>query len=340
MSRREREVRRCATDLLTHLRVAGPPIDPEQIARRQGLVVEERSLPSGVYGALWKKGNRFGIIVSDACPTAGHRRFSVAHELGHYHVDGHVDAMFAGATGMVESAGGFHRNRKSQLERDADWFASELLVPTKQLVSRIAGQPASIRALESLAEEFQTSLTMMAIRYAELTDRATASVLSLDGRVEWVFCSRRLGEHDWSRTLRKRDPIPPDTVNPEPRPGPPGAVGRRDTVGPWAGLRLVRRRTHASRSRRRRDRDGELWAGADGAGDPGIAGSKPRIAIWTAGRSMPGACVWPDGRGRIPPFARPPFDAIILRRPSKDQRPVRARPTRRLFPVLSLRNAG
>ena len=208
----EREVRRCATDLLTHLRVAGPPVDPVHLARQQGLVVEEKPLLSGVYGALWKKGNRFGIIVSDACPTAGHRRFSVAHELGHYHVDGHVDAMFAGATGIVESAGGFHRNRESQLEREADWFASELLVPTMQLVSRIEGQPASIQTLESLAEEFQTSLTMMAIRYAELTDRATASILSRDGRVEWMFCSRRLGEHDWSRTLRKRDPIPPDTA--------------------------------------------------------------------------------------------------------------------------------
>ena len=208
MSPREREVRQCATDLLTHLRVASPPVDPEQIARRQGLVVEEKPLPSGVYGALWKKGNRFGIIVSDACPTPGHRRFSLAHELGHYH----VDAMFAGTTGIVESAGGFHPGRKSPLEREADWFASELLVPAEQLVSRIEGQPASIRTLESFAEAFQTSLTMMAIRYAELTDRATASVLSRDGRVEWVFCSRRLGEHDWSRTLRKRDPIPPDTA--------------------------------------------------------------------------------------------------------------------------------
>ena len=149
--------------------------------------------------------------------------------------------------GWSSRRAGFHPGRKSPLEREADWFASELLVPTEQLVSRIEGQPASIRTLESLAEAFQTSLTMMAIRYAELTDRATASVLSRDGQVEWVFCSRRLGEHDWSLTLRKRDPIPPDTATVSLARDLPELSGGETRSAAWAGLRLVRRRTHASR---------------------------------------------------------------------------------------------
>jgi len=156
-------------------------------------------------------GNRFGIIVSDACPTPGHRRFSLAHELGHYHIDGHLDAMFAGDAERVESEGEFLRSRKSRLEREADWFASELLVPASQLGPRI-DEPASIGTLQSLADEFRTSLTMMAIRHAELADLATASILSRDGRVEWVFCSRRLARHDWSRALRKGDAVPPGTA--------------------------------------------------------------------------------------------------------------------------------
>ena len=171
-----------------------------------------RSHPSTPHWTTRKKGNRFGIIVSDACPTPGHRRFSLAHELGHYHIDGPLDAMFAGDTEQVESAGDFLHDGKSPLEREADWFASELLVPASQLGSRIDEQPASIGTLQSLADEFQTSLTMMAIRHAELTDRATASILSCDGRVEWVFFSRRLARHDWSRALRRGDPVPPGTV--------------------------------------------------------------------------------------------------------------------------------
>lgn len=212
MSPRESEVRRCATDLLAHLSVTGIPVDPVWIARRQGLAVEEGPLPSGVYGVLWKKGNRFGIIVSDACPTPGHRRFSLAHELGHYHIDGHLDAMFAGDAERVESEGEFLHNRKSRLEREADWFASELLVPASQLGPRIDEEPASIGTLQSLADQFRTSLTMMAIRHAELTDLSTASILSRDGRVEWVFCSHRLARHDWSRALQKGDTVPPGTA--------------------------------------------------------------------------------------------------------------------------------
>ena len=91
MNQREHEVRRCATELLDELGVDVPPVDPVWIARQEGLSVEEKQLSTGVFGALWKRGDSFGIIVSQSCPTIGHRRFSLAHELGHYHVDGHVD---------------------------------------------------------------------------------------------------------------------------------------------------------------------------------------------------------------------------------------------------------
>lgn len=109
--------------------------------------------------------------------------------------------MFAGDAERVESAGEFLHDGKSRLEREADWFASELLAPASELGPCIDDEPASIGTLQSLADEFRTSLTMMAIRHAELTGGATASILSRDGRVEWVFFSRRLARHEWSRAL-------------------------------------------------------------------------------------------------------------------------------------------
>lgn len=82
MTAREREMRRCATELLADLGVAAALIDPAWIARRQGFTVAEEPLSGRVCGALWRKGNRFGIIVSDACPTDGHRRFLAGARAG------------------------------------------------------------------------------------------------------------------------------------------------------------------------------------------------------------------------------------------------------------------
>ena len=59
------------------------------------------------------------------------------------------------------------------------------LVPANPFVSRISSEQASIEVIRGLAREFATSLSMTAIRYAELTDRAVAAILSRDGQIEW-----------------------------------------------------------------------------------------------------------------------------------------------------------
>ena len=212
MNVREREVRKCAADLLARLCVTSPPVDPDWIACRQGLKVTESSLPNGVYAALWKEGDRFGIVLSDSCPTSGHRRFSLAHELGHYNLDGHLEQMGPATLGTRLIANGLGLDQRHQAEAEANWFASELLAPTDQAAPRVRKMRPSIYAIRSLAREFHTSLTMMAIRYAELTDRIVASVLSFEGRVDRMTPSQRFRELDWTGSLAVGDPVPHGTV--------------------------------------------------------------------------------------------------------------------------------
>ena len=85
-------------------------------------------------------------------------------------------------------------------------------MPTSPFLSRIGGEQACIEVIQELAREFETSLSMTAIRYAELTDRAVASILSCDGQIEWAAFSGRIREHGWSWRLQKRDLIPPGTA--------------------------------------------------------------------------------------------------------------------------------
>jgi Zn-dependent peptidase ImmA (M78 family) len=213
MNVREQTVRRCAIDLLAEVEFSAPPVDPSAIALTKGIRLDiAPGFPRDVYGALYLDSHGFGIMVSADCHGQGHRSFTVGHELGHYHIDGHVDAMFPeGVHQQVLSHGGHFRDRKRREEREADWFASELLMPTRWTEPRACSLSPNLEAIRSLADEFRVSLCCAAIRYAELTDEAVAVIVSKGGEVEWAVTSRRISEHEWGKRVLRREWIPRGT---------------------------------------------------------------------------------------------------------------------------------
>lgn len=206
----EEAARRAAREVLADLGIAAYPIQPDDIAQARGLAIEPRSdFPAGVFGALWRSGNGFGIIVSSACPTPAHRRFTIAHELGHYHVDGHVEQLFASGNTVAPSLGGHFRNQRDPVEVEADAFAGELLVPTAFARSLLDGAPVGMHAVLRLRDAFDVSLSCAAIRLAQLADEALVVVLSKDGVVEWTARSAALWEQGgWARRSWKQEWTP------------------------------------------------------------------------------------------------------------------------------------
>ena len=84
------------------------------------------------------------------------RRFSVAHELGHY-VLGHNSLVFS------ESGGGGMIKRDPRQERAANAFAAEFLMPKKRLA-----REAHRYSLRALARRYLVSMQAMEIRLKEL----------------------------------------------------------------------------------------------------------------------------------------------------------------------------
>ena len=202
--------RRTANDLLDELGISTAPIDPEWIVRAKQLMFEEKSgFPEDVYGALFRSGNSFGVLVSSACPTEGHRRFTIAHELGHYHLPGHVDRLFPNeGDGNALSFGGHFRGRKDPLEVEADCFANELLMPTRLVRSMMRGLGEGLSSIVTLANEFQTSMSAAAIRYSTATSDPVAVIISRAGVVEWTSISPALWDHQWARLRLKGEWAP------------------------------------------------------------------------------------------------------------------------------------
>lgn len=206
---RESLARRTASELLDELAIGATPIPVDDIVRRKGLRFETNAtFPVGVFGALYRSGNQFGIIISEACPTEGHRRFTVAHELGHYHMPDHVDQMFVNGVEIVPSTAGHFRSQKDPLEVEADCFASELLMPARFVKPLIGHLGNGIAGVQTIAARFDVSLSAAAIRFAQFAVSPTVVLLSKDGVVEWAATSPALWSHRWAKRSWKGDWAP------------------------------------------------------------------------------------------------------------------------------------
>ena len=201
--------RKRANEVIDELGITGVPIIPESIAAKRNLRVEtSASFPPTAFGALVKNGNQFTIVVSAHCPSDGHRRFTLAHELGHFFLNDHFAALFENSTIHVSNEANF-RGRKQWFEVEADAFASELLVPTRYARGIVEGLDVGVDGIRTLGGAFQTSLSCAAIRFAALTHEPMAAILSYKGTVEWIAFSGSLEVHEWVRRRWKGEWAPP-----------------------------------------------------------------------------------------------------------------------------------
>lgn len=186
------------------------PIDVLSLASSRDIHVEAKPASTkGVSGMLVRSGENYAITYATHIKSDGFRRFSIAHELGHYFLAGHPEAVFrSGHT--HESRSGFASG--DQIELEADHFAAGLLMP-RHLFKAAAGRYSDgFEAIKNLADDCGTSLTASAIRYARLTDAAIAVILSTSASVEYCFVSEAMRRARGFRHLKKGAPLPRDSA--------------------------------------------------------------------------------------------------------------------------------
>lgn len=151
-----------AERLLRSLGVSSPAeIDLEAIAFHLGVVKINYCALDGCDARIVGLGDRAIITVDDRQPSA-RQRFSVGHEIGHWHHH-RGRTLFCGAADLAEHAHG------QAFEQTANRFASNLLLPG-YLVEPIARAfpRLTLKAVRDTASVFGTSLTATAIRLVEI----------------------------------------------------------------------------------------------------------------------------------------------------------------------------
>ena len=76
---------------------------------------------------------------------------------------------------------------RSPLEVEANCFATELLMPNSHFRAACANHEPSMALLESLAADFQTTLTSTAIRFADVSKRRVVVVYYQNNVVRWSY---------------------------------------------------------------------------------------------------------------------------------------------------------
>jgi hypothetical protein len=190
--------------------------DPEDlqlldaIAWERGAMVLYKPLRAAE-GRLVVLGGKAVITVSSAGNLC-RRRFSVAHELGHLEMHQRQGSMFLCSSQDMNDWE--VRPTAPNLEREANQFASMLLLPERFFAQSCCDDAPSLDGISQLAETFNVSLTATAIRYLDFCDEACAIVLSQGGYIRWFQSSRefdRLSE-DTSIFVDVRSKLDPSSL--------------------------------------------------------------------------------------------------------------------------------
>lgn len=194
--------------LIKELGIDSLPVDPAAIAELLGILVQPKTAPGGVSGMLVRLGNDFAIGYATHIDNEGFKRFSIAHEIGHYRIPGHVDAVLAHGD-IHESRAGFVGD--DPYEREADHFAATLLMPDGLFSRELRRLGDGLEAVEAMAGRCTTSLTAAANRYVQKASVPVAMIVSTGPRIDYCFMSKALQDFDGLEWPRKGQPLPGST---------------------------------------------------------------------------------------------------------------------------------
>jgi Zn-dependent peptidase ImmA (M78 family) len=159
-----------AFDVAERYWAKGPPVDIIGIIHALGIEYAEEVRPESMSGLVERYGDGYRIVVN-ASHNPVRRRFTAAHELGHYvyHRELIGDGIYDDAAYRTTDISGRYRNSKIRQEHEtqANRFAAVVLMPS-QLIHRLQEELGldinDPRAVHELARLLDVSEQALRIR--------------------------------------------------------------------------------------------------------------------------------------------------------------------------------
>lgn len=140
------------------------------------------------------------------------RRFSLAHELGHFLIEAHRPRE---GLPIECSLGDLHllnprdKDRRRRIEAEANTFAAHLLMPPRRIREFIGSEGVSLETLLKMAGGFAVSKEAMARAFVDANPDAVAIIVSRKGRTERFYRSTDLPYLPIAKSKR----LPPECLS-------------------------------------------------------------------------------------------------------------------------------
>lgn len=161
---------------------------------------------------ICENGNFFiHIDIDNYDINSGRARFTIAHELGHALIDEHRLGLLT--TDLEPHISEYLLgDQKNEIELEADYFASCLLMPESVFNSSctLYRNGFSFSVFSYLKDIFKTSKLSAILRYGEVGPKAVFFTFNRDGKIGWYRKGSRFP--DWAFKFNVHGSVPKDTL--------------------------------------------------------------------------------------------------------------------------------
>lgn len=184
-------------------------VNPRRVAAQRGISTSFGDYGDAFDGMLEYKNGRFHIFANLARlreADSPRTRFTMGHELGHYFIDEHRNALASGKVSPHLSRCEFESLLLA--EQEADHFAANFLMPASRFREAAAGKRSGFDGVLELAGEFGTSLTSTAIRCATM-DISPCVVIKWHWHgYKWKYFSRSMFRRHFKEVVEVPEKLP------------------------------------------------------------------------------------------------------------------------------------
>lgn len=184
----------------------------EDLCRRLDINdIDDKSVSSFAAMLLMHPDKAWGSIVVAQGTSQRRRRFSIAHELGHFLINSHrprEGMQFTCSHADLHMENTREADRAKKMEAEANRFAAKLLMPPTRIRANLRSRQPDLAEVVRLADEFNVSKAAMARSYVDAHREALALVVVRGGRIEQAH---RPDDFPWIEPRIGED-IPGDSI--------------------------------------------------------------------------------------------------------------------------------